>query len=81
MTIQIDLNDIHSPNARRDVETQLEFDPPPDFKKVAAAVDWAETNLPMNVYFEVWGKNDRIWYQGWTKVGSVKRGGKKRCRT
>lgn len=69
MTIQVATDG----SAREEIEFILEYDPPPDFKKVQDAVNWAEINLPLNTYFEVWGKNDRIWFQGFNMVSRRKR--------
>lgn len=65
MQLMIDV----SGSAREEIETTLEFGPPPDFKKVHDAIDWAETNMPMNVYFEVWGHRGRVWFSGYTRTG------------
>lgn len=64
MTLMIDC----SGSAREEIELTLELNPPPDFKTVQAAIEWAEEQMPMNTYFEVEGKNGRIWHQGHTRV-------------
>jgi hypothetical protein len=64
MTLLIDT----AGSAREEIELTLEFNPPPDFRTTEQAVEWAEEQMPINTYFEVQGKNGRIWYQGHTRM-------------
>jgi len=64
MTLFVDC----SGSAREEIELELERNPPPDFKTIQDAIEWAEKHFPMNAYFEVWGKSRRIWYQGYVKM-------------
>lgn len=65
MQLMIDV----SGSAREEIEIQLELGPPPYFNNVHDAIDWTDENLPINAYFEVWGKKNRIWYKGYVKTG------------
>ncbi len=60
MEIFIDCNG----SAKEEIELTLEFNPPPQFKKVDQGIDWALENLPRGVYFELQGKNGRVFYSG-----------------
>lgn len=70
MTLMIEC----SGSAKDEILTELEFNPPPDFKSVQEAIDWAEEHYPINTYFEVWS-NSRIWYQGHARLSGRRRQG------
>lgn len=47
-----------------EVRFQLAFDPPPKFKSVGVAHDWALTNLPRGEYVEILNKKGDVVAQG-----------------
>lgn len=71
MTLMIEC----SGSAKDEILTELEHNQPPTFLTVQEATEWAEKHYPMNTYFEVWGRHNRIWYQGYTRVkGKLRKG-------
>lgn len=62
MTINVDMTDLGQ--AQEEVQTQMEYGPPPEFDSKVEALEWAAENLPIGIYFEILSKNGRVIWHG-----------------